>query len=34
MVRLTLAYRFGKVDALLFKRKNNQTGQGAEGMSQ
>jgi hypothetical protein len=35
MVRLTLAYRFGKVDALLFKRKNNQTGQGAgEGMGQ
>lgn len=34
MVRLTLAYRFGKVDALLFKRKNNQTGQGAEGMIQ
>lgn len=29
MIRLTLAYRFGKVDALLFKRKNNQTGQGA-----
>ncbi len=35
MIRLTLAYRFGKVDALLFKRKNNQTGQGAtEGMGQ
>ncbi|HEX8278925.1 MAG TPA: outer membrane beta-barrel protein, partial [Segetibacter sp.] len=35
MIRLTLAYRFGKVDALLFKRKNNQTGQGAtEGIGQ
>ena len=26
MVRLTLAYRFGKIDATLFKRKNNDTG--------
>ena len=26
MVRLTLAYRFGKIDATLFKRKNNNTG--------
>lgn len=26
MVRLTLAYRFGKMDANLFKRKNNNTG--------
>ncbi len=26
MVRLTLAYRFGKIDANLFKRKNNNTG--------
>ncbi|GEO12234.1 TonB-dependent receptor [Segetibacter aerophilus] len=35
MVRLTLNYRFGKIDALLFKRKNNQTGQGAtEGIGQ
>ncbi len=35
MIRLTLAYRFGKIDALLFKRKNNQTGQGAtEGIGQ
>jgi len=35
MVRLTFAYRFGKIDATLFKRKNNQTGQGAaESMSQ
>lgn len=30
MVRLTFAYRFGKIDANLFKRKNNNTGtQGA-----
>lgn len=35
MVRLTFAYRFGKIDVTLFKRKNNQTGQGAtESMSQ
>jgi outer membrane receptor protein involved in Fe transport len=35
MIRLTLAYRFGKIDTLLFKRKNNQTGQGAtENMAQ
>lgn len=26
MIRLTLAYRFGKIDATLFKRKNNNTG--------
>jgi hypothetical protein len=32
MIRLTFAYRFGKIDALLFKRKNNQTGQGADNM--
>ncbi len=30
MVRLTLTYRFGKMDATLFKRKN--TNSGSEGM--
>jgi len=33
MIRLNLAYSFGKIDALLFKRKSQGTGQtGAEGM--
>lgn len=32
MVRLTLAYRFGKVDALLFKRKNLRSENATEGM--
>lgn len=35
MVRLTFAYRFGKVDATLFKRKSQGTGaSGMEGMQQ
>lgn len=32
MVRLTLAYLFGKVDALLFKRKNLRSENATEGM--
>jgi ferric enterobactin receptor len=32
MVRLNLAYRFGKIDALLFKRKNNGNLNATEGM--
>ncbi len=32
MLRLTFAYRFGKIDALLFKRKNNNSTQASSDM--
>ena len=32
--RLNLSYRFGKMDASLFKRKTNRVESGAEGMQQ
>jgi outer membrane receptor for ferrienterochelin and colicin len=32
LVRLNFSYRFGKVDMSLFKRKNNKSGEGSEGM--
>jgi hypothetical protein len=33
LVRLNFNWRFGKVDANLFKRKNSKGGEGMEGMS-
>jgi hypothetical protein len=32
LVRFNFNYRFGKVDMSLFKRKNNKSGEGSEGM--